>query len=356
MRSLFLIVFALTGFSVTATHVVGSEITYSGLGNNQYYFRVKYWVDCAPSAPITSVMMRVCSFTCSFNNSYALPVLNPGGTPVFPYCSWPNSVCVSGPDAGIREYTFGGTVSLSNCPDYTFFTELCCRNGAITNITNPLTTGMNVRAMLNAQVAPDNSAPAITSLPVTYACCNLAHTYPQISNEPDGDSIVYSLYHPWTDGMTCMIPSNTITYAPPFTYQQFITTQTPITLNAGNGDLFLHPTVCGESSVFGIQINEYRGGNLVGIMTRDVSILVTPLILGEEIPQYPNQLIWLDDESNILVGLEVLKDKIIEIYDTAGRLALVKTIGNEAEIDLGFMNPGMYFFRSGDIQFKFLIK
>ena len=129
MKSFFILLFlclmSLVSFS---THVLGSEITYSGLGNNAYYFRVKYWVDCSSSTPINSVVLRACSFTCSFNNSYTLPVLNPGGTPRFPYCSWPNSVCVSGPDAGIREYTFGATITLGNCPDYIFYTELCCRN------------------------------------------------------------------------------------------------------------------------------------------------------------------------------------------------------------------------------------
>ncbi|MCC7302980.1 MAG: hypothetical protein IT233_10085 [Bacteroidia bacterium] len=351
MRSLFLIVFVLTGLSITATHVVGSELTYKYVGGSNYRFQVKYWVDCSSTIQINQVFVNGCAPSCNVTFlSMTLPVLNPGGTPVFPACAWPNSMCSNGPDPGIREFVFADTFSLQACSDWTFYTEICCRSGSITTINNPLSMGMNVRATLNNSPSPVNSSPVISALPVAYACCNQALSFTQTASDADGDSLVYSFYTPWDDGMSCWTASGTVTYTNPYTFSQFLTTQTPISLNTANGDIFLHPTLCGQISVFGLKISEYQNSVLVGSMSRDIMITVMPSLVGTGDVSSDENLIHFDSDRSVLYiqpGADIL------LVDIQGK-ELLQGYSSDGLIYLSNLAPGIYCARSGNRTVKFL--
>lgn len=352
MRS-FLLTFGLfVSVCASATHVVGAELTYKYVSGNNYRFQVKYWVDCGSTVQINQVIVNGCAPSCNVTFfSMTLPVLNPGGTPVFPACSWPNSFCNSGPDPGIREFVFADTFALQACADWTFHTELCCRNGSITTVLNPLSVGINVRATLNNASSPVNSSPLISSLPIAYACCNQGLTFAQGASDVDGDSLVYSFYTPWDDGMNCWTASGPITYVNPYTFSQFLTTQTPITLNSMNGDVFLYPTVCGQISVLGMKISEYQNSVLVGSMNRDIMITVMPTLIGEEeyIPGDDHSF-WFDIKKSVLhTGTE---EEVI-LVDIRGK-QLFRGLARAGLVELDHLPAGIYCARTANGVLKFL--
>ena len=112
-------------------------------------------------------------------------------------------------------------------------------------------------------------------------CCDTLYTYDQSATDPDGDSLVYSLYDPFS--MTGPCPSSaTVAYMGPFSGDEPITTVSGFNLDSETGMLTAEPNVCLEQSVMGIQIDEYIGGVLASTVRRDNRILVTPLTPAAE--------------------------------------------------------------------------
>ena len=84
----------------------------------------------------------------------------------------------------------------------------------------------------------------------------------------DGDSLVYSLIIPKTGAAT------NVSYIVPFTATQPLTSAPPVTFNTTNGDVCMFPTVAGQVTVMAILVEEYRWGQLIGSVERDIQVSV----------------------------------------------------------------------------------
>ncbi len=341
---------------VSATHVIGGELTYQCMGGNVYKLRVALWIDC-PGVTPGSVSVRACSNSCNVSTSYNLPQILGTCQPSFPMCSYPNSACISGPDIGVLKCEYETTVTLTSCTDWIFYTTYCCRSAAATNVINPLASGMAVVATLDNVNGPCNTSPTFFNEPIAFACCNQGNIYNQITGEPDGDSLVYSLYNPLDDNANgcTTTPAVPLVYANPFTYLQFLTTLTPITLNPANGDIFIHPINCNEGSVIGVKVSEYRNGNLVGTIMRDIIVRETTMLTGNVENEQDDFSITFDQASQVVSVRGDKQPDLLWLYDVSGRE--LRVLNNTKQTNVSGFNPGIYFvlIESGGSRYSYKI-
>lgn len=279
MRKLLLLCFFLISVKALATHVVGGEIIYQHVGGSSYILTVKLYRDCDPASVdfpgSTTVLVDEGDGTpyTTFN----LPMLGRDTlNPALDTCAFDPGICV-------EEAIYSAVVSLPpGVGGYHLYYQLCCRNGSIDNINNPL----NARETFYAYV-PDNniyltnSSPVITNFPPVYVCNLQDLSLDFGATDADGDSLVYSFYTPY-DGVN----GSGITYnaaQPPNNFQaspvQWLASYSAnspldpsgfpgLTIDPQTGFITGSPVMQGQF-VVGVRVDEYRGDSLIGRITRD---------------------------------------------------------------------------------------
>ena len=153
----------LLGFSpqAEASHVMGSDLTYTCIGPNQYRITLRVFRDCGgismPSA--FSINYAGCANTGNVNVNIV------STSDITPLCPSQTSICSGGSSPiGVEQYIYQGTVTLpSGCNSWTLSTSTCCRNAAITNLTDPGSNSFYVSTTLNDNLASCNSSPVFSS-------------------------------------------------------------------------------------------------------------------------------------------------------------------------------------------------
>ena len=230
------------GNEAKATHVMGGDFSYVCIGNGQYAINLRVFRDCngvnlQSSAPVTFF-----SPTCGTVN---VTLQNLGGATVrTPLCPSEDDVCDGtgfggGPGTyGIEEWLYRGTVTLPlNCGnDWSMSWDLCCRNNAITTLTNPGSESMYIDAQLdNTPGANCNNSPAFNTDPTFFLCANQENRYTSAAVDTEGDDLVYS-FIPCRDDV-----SSPVGYAAPLsgTNPLIATTQT---IDSETGEIIIFPT------------------------------------------------------------------------------------------------------------------
>jgi gliding motility-associated-like protein len=272
---------------VFSTHIVGGEMTYLYLGNNQYKLRLDVYIDCINGSS-EAISSDAQAYISVFNGS-SKRILN--GYPVLVARKGPerlektnyNCILVK-PNACVDHYYYETTVTLApNTGGYFVSFQRCCRNGTITNIVDPGGTGANYWVFIpDARVVGKaNSSAVFKQLPPNFLCTNTALKFDHSAVDPDGDSLVYTLTTPYT-AANSVDPrpdnrGNGTIESPPFTqiqWKNFYSEQLPIDgapfmkIDSFNGFLTLTPTKVGQF-VVGISVKEYRKGVLVSEVIRD---------------------------------------------------------------------------------------
>jgi len=130
---------------LSATHIIGGEITYTCLGNEEYEFTMKIYRDCQNGIPCFDSSTD-CSSGITLDATItvfdgdrvfsALLLQEPEITTIEPNISNP---CLDPPPGVCVEegkYVFKMTLPSGN-NSYTIAYQRCCRNGTIKNIRNP---------------------------------------------------------------------------------------------------------------------------------------------------------------------------------------------------------------------------
>jgi gliding motility-associated-like protein len=283
-KNFFFFLFIFCGiFSAKATHIVGGEMYYTCLGNNNYQVTLKLYRDCingqAPfDDPVsigvyTPAGVLVQAMTIPFPGAVLLPVTlnNPCFTP-------PSNVCV-------EEAVYTGTINLPPSPTgYVLAYQRCCRNTTILNLTNPLSVGFTITATIPpSSLALCNSSPRFDSLPPLFLCANVPFSFMHSATDPDGDSLVYELCDPY-DGASNANPMPqppagppfvNVPWNPPYNGNNPMSANPSLTINPVTGLLTCTPNLQGQW-VVGICVKEYRNGNLLSVHMRDYQFNVTP--------------------------------------------------------------------------------
>ena len=164
----------ITSFShIYASHVMGADLTYTCLGPNQYLITLNVYRDCngvSLSGPLT---LDYSSSQCGVSSTLNL---NQVGNPVdiTPACLTSSDACNGGSGYGIQKYTFQGVLNLPpGCgSDWVLSWTLCCRNSAITTLSNPGNDNLYIQANLNNTLPTCNSSPTFGNDPVGIVCNN----------------------------------------------------------------------------------------------------------------------------------------------------------------------------------------
>ncbi len=269
-------------FQGRATHIVGGEMNYTCLGNNQYEITLTIFRDCFYGNPnawfdnpasigvfdADNVLLQQVLVPL-LNNDTLSPVLTSECLVV------PPSVCV-------HTTTYRTTITLPPIPGgYQLAYQRCCRNQTIANITDPLDTGATYGVNISGKALLEcNSNPKFQQWPPIYICVNEPIVFDQSAIDQDGDSIVYRLCTPLA-GANPAIPMPQPPNNPPYSPVNWINPPynesnmlngfpggAPLQIDPHTGLLTGLPNTIGQF-VVGICIEEYRDGVLISTTRRD---------------------------------------------------------------------------------------
>lgn len=261
-----------------ATHLAGSDISYTCLGGNTYRVELTFYRDCAGSPAPLGVGIEFRSASCNqYFTDTLLRVVGTGGEITYP-CATQVTSCEDSTSSipGIQQFKFSGIISLPmQCADWVISWSYCCRNCDITTMVqqSPCVSGSNpgmyIQATLDNLNFVCNSSPRFTNIPVSFVCLGQSFTFNHGVTDPDGDSLVYSLVNPMRSS------TDSIPFVSGYSASNPITSVPALGINTNTGDITMTPTMV-EVGVLSVLVREYRNGVLVGSVVRDMEVYVRP--------------------------------------------------------------------------------
>ncbi|MCB0606685.1 MAG: hypothetical protein KDD12_03155, partial [Lewinella sp.] len=276
MRKLYLIALlcALAG-SAFATHIVGGELNYTCLGNNQYEITLVVFRDCYNGSPNAyfddPASIGIFDRTNKLLQEIRIPLM--GDDTLSPVLS--NPCLVVPPNVCVHTTTYRTVVNLPPIiGGYQIAYQRCCRNQTLANIIDPLATGATYMVEISEKALLEcNSNPKFQQWPPIYICANEPISFDQSAIDADGDSIVYRLCTPLTGADQVNPqpqPPNNPPYAPvtwidpPYGVSNMLNGSPggePLQIDLHTGLLTGLPNTVGQF-VVGICVEEYRDGEL----------------------------------------------------------------------------------------------
>lgn len=287
---------------VFCTHIVGAEIYYDCLGNNQYNVTIKVYRDCSANNSNNTPFDNPAAIGIYDGNGNLVATENVTYQSVTNLPAVINDPCLQAP-AGIcveeALYTFTRTFT-PNATGYYIVYQRCCRNPGIINIQNSSIYGTTIYAFIPPQnVISCNSSPRFNALPPLVICALSNFAFNHSATDPDGDSLVYSFYTPMHGGdpgnpmpnppVAPPYNTNLIAWANGYNTNNQIPGSPNLTINAQTGLLSGVPGIIGLY-VYGIKVTEYRNGVLITEVYREFQTTVTncPSVVVSSIPQQTN--------------------------------------------------------------------
>jgi gliding motility-associated-like protein len=277
MKFRILLLILLISTQLKASHIIGGDIYYDYLGNNQYRFYITLYRDCNSTGAEYDDPMKLTIYNPNGTMLVNLDVPFPGSVFVpipfnNPCATPPNNLCVEK-----AVYTI-----VVNLPPvvggYTISYQRCCRGPNVSNLVSPDDTGITLTTHVPGSETgfTNNSSPRFTYYPPMLLCNNEQKFIDHSATDPDGDQLVYSLVTPYS-GANSSNPMPSQAPAPPYFPVQWagpFNTQNPlgpgalISINPTTGILIVDPNMIGLF-VVGVRAQEYRNGVLVGETVRD---------------------------------------------------------------------------------------
>jgi gliding motility-associated-like protein len=293
----------LLSLKVYSTHIVGGEIYYDYLGNNQYKITLKVYRDCYNGVPPLDNPAHIDIFD-KFGNVVKtreialLSLTNISPSINNPCITPPNNVCV---EEGIYEFT--ETLPPINGGYYIVY-QRCCRNNTILNLISPGGVGATYWEHIpGPEVTFPNSSPRFKSFPPIFICNGININFDHSAIDPDGDVLVYSLCNAYNglDGCCPLVsssggspspgtycsspppscptncsppPYTSVPYLPPYSGTYPLASSPAINIHPNTGLLTGVPNLNGQW-VVSVCVSEYRNGQLIGIHQREFQFNVT---------------------------------------------------------------------------------
>ncbi len=266
MKNILLFLCLLTS-NVRASHVVAGTIWVNcisrGATTDICGLNLTVDRDCGSTVVLGNyASITVSSVSCNQSQTITVNATTPKPDELDLACLPKPTTCGGGAGYGVQYWTYYGTVSLTHCKDWVFSFSNCCRNAAITTVTNSSTYQIFIYATLdNTDVCVDS--PSFNSLPVVIVCLNTDNVIQsKITN--NGDSVTFKLVNPKSSS------SVKVPYHAGYDSTHFL--KGTINFSASSGDIIINPTSL-EISIYAIQVSEYINGKVVATIMRDVQIL-----------------------------------------------------------------------------------
>lgn len=269
---------------ISATHIVGGNITYKHLQGDTYQIDFTFRRDCFTGADDAQFDNQAIIYVFDDQGNIVRTVgldgkivmnLNPDdtlNTTIRSDCGFVgNEVCV-------HETIYRETVSLPYRPGgYNLVYQRCCRNPTLANILEADDTGGTWMTWLTEEaLASHNSSPMFKEWPDIYVCADQDLDFDHSATDADGDSLAYKLYTPYSglsDAQPIPFqppypPYDTVQWKNGYSRDNMLGSQVPLTINAQTGMINGIPDEIGQYLV-GVLVEEYRNGELIGITRRD---------------------------------------------------------------------------------------
>jgi gliding motility-associated-like protein len=265
--------------SLFASHIVGGEMYYEYLGNENYKVTLVVYRDCYNGqAPYDSeASLGVFDSQGNLIENYLVPINDSSFIP-----NAINSPCLTPPvDVCVQVAHYYQTMQLPPLQGgYTIAYQRCCRNYSCLNILQ--FTGATYTCEIPEPQYANDDNPVYQNLPPTFICANAPFTFDHSATDADGDSLVYSLYTPY-DGADEVQPQPSPPSSPPYSPIVYVAPYwignvmggVPLAINPQTGILTATPNSEGQF-VYGVLVKEYRNGVQIGETRRDFQVNVTP--------------------------------------------------------------------------------
>lgn len=305
-----LLVLGLSPIMANATHIVGGELFYTYLGDNLYNVTLFVYRDCGPTNTNGTDFDDFASVGV-FSNGFLVNELSMSlfsGTVTNVPVELENPCFILPPDVCVEKAEYNEIIYLEPSEfGYDLVYQRCCRNPSIVNLFLPEDQGITMWSHIPADdvlVEENNSSAYFNNFPPVALCTNADFWFDHSATDPDGDSLVYELCHPY-HGASPDFPAPAPPLPPPFiniTYDTGFDEDYPITSNPAfeidpeTGWLTGTPTAVGQY-VIGICVSEYRDGEFLCRNSRDFQFNVT---LCD-----PNIIASIPEQEDLCDGLEV---------------------------------------------------
>lgn len=320
------IILVACAFPVTATHIVGGELTYRCIGRTgantvTYEIQLTIYQDC-----IGGERQAISEDTPAFIGIYDIGTagsvivdknVRPSSSLLVPPNF--NNNCVNNPPATcLNRITFIKRYTLPiNNAGYRVVYQRCCRNASVINIVDPSNAG----ATYFCSIPPYedglcNNSAQFTNFPPQIICINNPLIYDHSATDADSDSLSYEFCESYSGGA----PNNPKP-DPPFVlpglpptliYQGFYSPASPmggsppIKINPQTGIISGTPNIMGRYVVT-VCCHEWRNGQIINTVKREFQFVVTNCskAVVANIPQFS------DEFNTYIVNCESLGVKYI---------------------------------------------
>ncbi|MFA9211820.1 MAG: gliding motility-associated C-terminal domain-containing protein [Moraxellaceae bacterium] len=265
-----LLLFLFTGNFSHASHIIGGEVYYDYLGNNQYKITIEIYRDCNSNMGYDSPLKyTVFNGNGTLFSEFTIPQFIITTTPVV----YSNPCNPGAGETCIERALYKDTVLLpQNSDGYTIAYQRCCWAGNIDNLFDPTNNGITLSAFIPGSLtsAVPNNAARFDNNPPKILCTNQVTEFDHHATDSDNDQLIYSLVNPLLGGSTSNVEPNPET-APPFTPVTWMPTfSASIPLGAAsstsidsiNGVISFSPYMIGNYLV-GVQVDELRNGQMI---------------------------------------------------------------------------------------------
>jgi len=278
--------------NASATHIVGGEVYYDSLGNDQYKITFEVYRDCTPG---TSGYDNPLHYTVFLANGtifgeYFINLETPEVLPLVyddPCVTPPDDVC-------IEKAVYVDTITMPMTANgYYISYQRCCWSNAILNIQNPGDWGITITTTVPGTnlIGQHNNCARFLEYPPIALCANNTLVFDHGALDPDGDSLVYSICTPLTININDPnspepSPENPAPYAgipwdAGFSLGQPFGAGASATIDSQTGIMSITPSLVG-TYVMAVCVEEWRNGILINTKSRTFGYNV--LVCEEEIP------------------------------------------------------------------------
>lgn len=281
---IFLLIFGMDSY---AAHLVGGDLSYTCVGNNDYRIRLRIYRDCAGGGAQFDADVDIAVYDAANNLIREITILKGPTVTVSPSAT--GNPCVTAPPTSCTEYA--DYVSTENLPPiaggYTLTWQRCCRNNGILNALNAGSEGNTYTVTIPDNDVACNSSPQFLDPAPIVLCANTPLDLALNVQELDGDSLAFELCDilksEGTNGCNngnitpspaCPPPYNTIQFVAPFTSSNPIPSSPTFSIDPQTGVITGTPNQLGRY-VVGICASEYRNGVLMSTVRLDYQFIIT---------------------------------------------------------------------------------
>lgn len=286
LHSLILFVISLSCYQASASHMLGSDISWKCLGNDSFAITVTAYRDCN-GAQLGNGRIKVDGNCQGIKLSSQTMSLAKDVTPI---CSGGCSDCTPGVFCSfkygiekrvLRVVAYVGNFKKNGCCNVKISWSQYARSAAITTVNNSGDKYFHTEAEMNVCLAQCDNSPTFGD-PISFICVGKDFLYNQGTEDSDRDSLkrpldsfVYSFAYPlvfngkpiaYNTGYSPQKPLKYLGYPKVHPSSKF---PFGIHLDSITGDLMFRPMKI-ESSVFAIKVEMYREGKYIGTTRRDL--------------------------------------------------------------------------------------